>query len=201
MNQKTENQKNSYLYKNLLPILKKEKTQNFTTIVLTFLTLSFFGIFAINPTITTIARLQKQLSDSKFVDQKLKEKISSLNTLQNQYALVREDMQTVLNAIPTKPETILFTALLQGVAKENNISITRLQLFQVELSKKQHGKDIYSSFPFAIETEGTQNNLTIFLSSLINFQRIISIENVSYGKTKTSDIFHLSLQGKAYFKQ
>lgn len=194
-------QKNSYLYKNIFPILKKEKTQNFTTIVLTFVTLSFFGLFAINPTITTIARLQKQLSDSKFVDQKLQEKISALNTLQNQYMLIKEDIPIMLNSIPTRPETILFTALLQGVSQKNNITISRLQLFQVELSKKQNEKDIYSSFPFVIEAEGTQDNLTTFLDSLINFQRIISIENISYGKTKNNDIFHLSLRGETYFKQ
>lgn len=201
MDHKTENQKNSYIYKNLFPIFKKEKTQNFTTIILTFITLSFFGLFAINPTITTIARLQKQLSDSKFVDQKLQEKISALNSLQNEYMSVKENMPIILDAIPTKPETILFTALLQGVARQNGISITRLQLFQVELSKKQQEKDIYSSFPFVIEAEGTQDNLITFISELINFQRIISIENISYGKTKENDVFHLSLRGESYFKQ
>lgn len=201
MDQKIDNQKSSYLHKNIFPILKKEKTQNVTTIILTFVSLSLFGLFAINPTITTIARLQKQLSDSKFVDQKLQEKISSLNTLQNQYALLKEDLPTILNAIPTRPETILFIALVQGVARENNTTVTRLQIFQVELSKKQNEKDKYSSFHFVIEGEGTQSNLTTFLSSLVNFQRIISIENISYGKTKTNDIFHLSLRGTTYYKQ
>lgn len=201
MDQKTENQNNTYLYKNLLPIFKKEKTQNFTTIILTFITLSFFGLFAINPTISTIAKLQKQLSDSKFVDQKLQEKISALNSLQNAYTSIKGDMPTILNAIPTKPETILLTALLQGITRQHTITITRLQLFQVELSKKQQVKDMYSSFPFAIEVEGTQSNLTTFISELINFQRIISIANISYGKTKDSNVFHLSLRGQAYFKQ
>lgn len=194
-------QKNSYLYKNIYPILKKEKTQNFTAIVLTFITLSFFGLFAINPTITTIARLQKQLSDSKFVDQKLQEKIGALNTLQNQFVLLKEDIPFILSAIPNRPETILFTALLQGVANQNSITITSLQLFQVELTKKQKEENTHSTFPFTIETEGTQDNLTTFLASLINFQRIVSIENISYGKTKASDIFHLSIRGEAYFKQ
>lgn len=201
MNQKNEAKKYLNLYKNLYPVFKQEKTQNFTTIILTFLTLSFFGIFAINPTISTIARLEKQLSDSKFVDQKLEEKISALNTLQNQYELVKENIQTILNAIPIRPETILFTALIQGVAKENQITITQLQLFQVELSKKQNEKNPYSTFPFTIEFDGEHNNLSSFLSTLINFQRIVSINSIAYGKTKDNNIYHVSIRGEAYFKQ
>lgn len=201
MDKKTENQKNFSLYKNFLPLLKQEKTQNFTTIALTFVTLSFFGLFAINPTITTIARLQKQLSDNQYVDQKLQEKIGALNSLQNQYTQLKDDIPIVLTALPIKPDAVLLTALLQGVAIKNHIIITRLQIFQVELTKIKNEKNMYNSFPFAIEIEGTKNNLTDFLSALVNFQRIASIDDISFGKTKTDTIFHMSLRGEAYFKQ
>lgn len=198
---KTENQKNPFLNKNLLPLFKQKKTQNFTTIALTLITLSFFGLFAINPTITTIARLQKQLSDNQYIDQKLQEKIAALSSLQNQYAQLKADIPVILNALPTKPEAILITALLQGIASQKNITITHLQLFQVELTKIQNEKNMYNSFPFTIEAEGTKDNLTEFLSSLINFQRIASIDNISFGKTKTDTIIHMSLRGETYFKQ
>lgn len=56
-------------YLQLLPNLKGEKTQKFTTLILTFFALSFFGLLAINPTISTISELNKELEDNKFVDQ------------------------------------------------------------------------------------------------------------------------------------
>ncbi len=197
----TTNKELEKLYKTFAPFLKEEKAQKFSTILLTLGALSLFGIFAINPTITTIVHLQKQLSDSQFVEEKLQEKISSLNKLQIEYTQLKEVLQTtVLTAIPEKPTVPLFTAQLQGIAKTNGISITRLQIFQVELSKQTKKQESYGSFEFALDLKGTQDNLTTFLSSLTNFERIVSISNISFGDVREKDNLQLSLQGKAYFK-
>jgi hypothetical protein len=51
-----------------LPDFKEKKIQAFITIALTLIALSFFAIFAINPTLSTIANLQKQSEDT-FVEQ------------------------------------------------------------------------------------------------------------------------------------
>ena len=58
-------------YFELLPDLKKEKTKKYSSIIFSLISLSFFGIFAINPTLSTIAKLRKELSDTKFVDEQL----------------------------------------------------------------------------------------------------------------------------------
>lgn len=187
------------LYKNFAPLLKQEKTQNFSTLALTLVTLSIFSIFAINPTITTIVHLQKQLSDSRFVEEKLQEKITNLNTLQMQYASIKEDIPLVFKALPQKPVVPLFVAQLQGIAQNSNITFGRLQILQVELSKNQKGED-YNSFGFTIDIEGPGKNITTFLSSLIGFERIVSIESISLGKSKIKDTLQVSLRGKAYFK-
>ncbi|MBI2431038.1 MAG: type 4a pilus biogenesis protein PilO [Candidatus Levybacteria bacterium] len=194
-------EKNTYrrLYKNLSPFFKEEKTQNFTTLALTLVALSLFGLFAINPTITTIVHLRKQLTDSRYVEQKLQEKIANLNSLQQAYTSLKNDIPIIIAAMPQKPQVPLFTAQIQRVAIENQITIIRLQVFQVELSKNQK-QEKYGSFGFALDVEGAQNNLTKFLSSLVGFERIISIENIALGKIKTVDTSTLSLRGKAYFK-
>lgn len=192
------NQQLKQLYKNFSPIFKQEKTQEFSTIALTLVALSFFGIFAINPTITTIIHLQKQLSDSSFVDEKLQEKITNLNLLQKQFATIKEDLPIIFRAMPQKPTVPLFAAQLQGIAQKNQVIVERLQVFQVELTK-QNVKD-YGSFGFALDVEGTNVNLKRFLSSLVGFERVVSVENISLSNSKTKDTLTLSLRGKAYFK-
>lgn len=192
--------KNTNIYKTLLPLFKKEKTQNFTTLMLTIVTLSFFAIFAINPTITTIVHLQKQLTDSKFVEQKLQEKITNLTKLQAQYEVLKNDIPIVLDAIPQTPTVPLFTAQIQGVAEKNGASITQLQIFQVELTKNQAISKNNNAFAFSLSIEGTKNNLINFLSTLTNFQRIVTIQNITLGKTKTPTVLQLSIRGQAYFK-
>ena len=82
-----KNIKNNKYYK-LLPDFKEEKTRRLSSIVFSLLALSIFGLFAINPTLSTIARLKKELSDAKFVDQQLTEKIANLSSLQEVYLAV-----------------------------------------------------------------------------------------------------------------
>ena len=72
-------------YFQMLPDFKEERTRKFTTLVFTLLALSFFGLFAISPTLSTIANLNKQLSDNEFVDSQLQNKINNLYTLQQDY--------------------------------------------------------------------------------------------------------------------
>ncbi|MGA2968093.1 MAG: hypothetical protein ABSD69_02925, partial [Candidatus Levyibacteriota bacterium] len=46
-------------YLELIPDIKREKAQKYITIVLTLTTAIILGVFAINPTLSTIANLQK----------------------------------------------------------------------------------------------------------------------------------------------
>jgi len=47
-------------YMKYLPNLKEESTRTFVTLALTFASLSFFGLFAINPTLATIINLKNR---------------------------------------------------------------------------------------------------------------------------------------------
>ena len=63
----------------LLPRLREKKIQTFTTLALTLITFTVFSVFAISPTLGTITDLQKQISDSQFVNQQLQTKITALS--------------------------------------------------------------------------------------------------------------------------
>src|SRR3989344_8503364 len=98
----TKINKNKYF--EYLPDLKKEKTQKYSSIIFSLISLSFFGLFAINPTLSTIAKLKKELSDAKFVDSELAEKIANLSSLQEKYNIVEQDIPFVLAAVPKNPQ-------------------------------------------------------------------------------------------------
>src|SRR5258708_38461213 len=83
------------------PRLKEEKTRSYATFVMTLIAICIFGFFAINPTVGTIIELNKQLNDSKYVDQQFVEKIANMATLQTAYSGLQNDVPFVLNAIPT----------------------------------------------------------------------------------------------------
>lgn len=189
-----------YLQK--LPNFREEKTQSFTTLALTFLALSFFGFFAINPTLSTITQLKRQLSDSLFVDKKLEEKITNLGILQQKYNLLKDTTSIALYALPQAPTVPLLIAQVQALALKSNVSIERLQVFQVELSKLKEGEDKDSSFAFSFEGQGSYADISNFLSSLVNFERLVTLDTISLTKaSEKNEMLKLNLRGRAYFKK
>lgn len=197
--------KDEYLkYLAFMPDLRQEKIKKFTTIALTLIASIILGLFAINPTLSTIANLQKQIEDDQFVDQKLVEKITNLSLLQQKYAQIKNDLPVVYDAIPTSAEIPPLMAEIQTIAKNSNLKLNSFQTFTVDLSGKET-KNKYSSFDFGFSGEGAYSDITNFMNQLLDFQRVLAIDNVSISKLsnneKTSGILQLSFKGTVLFKE
>lgn len=189
-------------YSEMLPYFKQEKTQAYTTLVLTLIAVSVFGFFAINPTLSTIANLQKQLTDNQLVDQKLGEKIMNLSILQRKYNQLSNTLPIILAAIPKNPTAPLITGQLYSLTLNSNLTVNGLQISQVDLTKTDEGIDKYSSYNFTLQVVGSHNNVINFISSLVNFDRVITIDAISLNKeTGGKENERLNLRGKTYFKK
>lgn len=192
--------KNKYF--ELLPDFKAEKTKKITMLILTLVALSFFGLFAISPTLSAIAKLQKELEDNKFIDQQLQTKINNLSTLQQKYSTIQSDLPFIYSSVPKAPETPLLLAEIQGLANQFNLKITSLQAFEAEVEKKQNDKKEYSSFMFGISIDGSYENIKNFINSIIKMQRVINVEVLSIEEKSgdTTDL-QMHLRGAAFFKK
>ncbi len=189
-------------YLDLASDFKNEKAQRYTTIILTLAASIILGIFAISPTISTIANLQKQLGDDKFLEQKLQEKISNLSILQQKYSDIQNDLPLIFSAIPKGSEMPSLLALTQGIGKETNTSLNDFQTSKLQLSKEATGNKKYSSFDFGFRAQGDYKSLVSFIDKLSNFQRIITLNAISITKSteNNSPLLQLTIRGTAYFK-
>lgn len=186
----------------MLPDFKEERMQKFTTLVFTIVALSFFGLFAISPTLSTIANLSKQLSDNKFVDQQLQAKINNLYLLQQKYNQLTPDLPFVLDSFPKNPQVPLLVAQLQSLAQSSNITITSLQTFEVEVPNISVNTNKYYAFSFSIAADGSYESLSTFINSVVKMQRIVSINILSLSRnTGVGPPIQLNFKGTAYFKQ
>ena len=183
-------------YLELIPDLKKEKAQKYITIVLTLTTAIILGLFAINPTFSTIANLQKQIDDNNFVQQKLQQKINNLAVLQEKYSSLQPDLSIVYDAIPKTTMVPIFIAEVQSIAKNSSLTITSLQTSEVKLSNQTPNN---SSFDFTITANGTYQNMVKFLDTISHFQRVVAIKDITI--STQSNALMLSFQGTVYFKQ
>lgn len=195
-----ENIKNSKYFE-LLPDFQNEKAQKFTSLVLSIVALSFLGLFAINPTLSTIARLNKELADNKRTDQQLQQKISNLSILQQKYGSLQDDIPFVLSSIPGNSDAPSLLSQLQSVAKSTNLTITSLQSFQVEAVGSNTTNKKYSSYSFSFSGNGSYEDISRFISTLLNMQRIISIDNFSISRSNQPELLQITLRGTAYFKE
>lgn len=196
--------KNNYQrYLELMPNFKQEKTQKYLTVILTLVASIILGIFALSPTLSTIVKLQKQLEDDKFVEQELGKKINNLSVLQQKYSGLTESLPIVYDAVPKNSQIPLLIAQLQALVNESSIQLSNLQTFQVDVSQAALSNKKFSSYDFGVSVKGNYQNMLTFINKIINFQRLITIENISITKVtgvNTTDL-QLNIKGTAYFKE
>lgn len=193
--------KQRYLeYLKMLPDIKSEKTQIYTTLIFTFVALIVFGIFAINPTLTTITQLHTELAERKYVEQQLSQKITNLGSLQDQYSKFGTDLDYITRAVPKNPDTTSITGQLQALGEQAGIQITTLQINTAQLSPSKKPAEMLKSHPisFVVTGTGTFTQIDRFLRELIAFQRITTIEIIGIDRDITGNL-RLNVKGSVYF--
>lgn len=185
--------------------MRGEKTKDYSFIILTLFALSFFGLLVINPTISTITAIRRQLTDAKLLNEKLEKKIRVLDTLASQHNRLKADIPLVLNAVPTEPRVLPLLGKIETLAQESKLTIARLEVSKVELTKSE-GKNQQGSFLFSIRARGVYGDLKQFLDRAILLDRIITIEQVSILREESEvslsneNVRVLQISGRAYFK-
>lgn len=192
---------NKYLY--TLPFFREEKAQRLMGIALTLLALSFFGLFAINPTLSTIAKLRKQIEDSELVNSQLGKKMGDINRLKQQYEAIQNDLPIVFESLPQKADIPLLIAQIQSIAQTTNINIKQIQNFETELFPSNNKTDKkYSSYNFSIAGSGTYENISQFTSILTNMQRITVVDTFSLRRSGANDsVIGFNINAMAFIKE
>jgi Tfp pilus assembly protein PilO len=185
-------------YKDILPYIKKQKNQEYFAAILTLGATIFFALFAINPTISTIAKLRKEIEDSRFVESALTKKINNLSSLSTEYSAIQSDIPMVLDAIPNNPEVPTLVGQIQTIAQNSSVKIEDLDVTGVGLTNKGASKS--SKFDFELTGAAAYENLDTFILGLISMQRIVSLESISIAKDPDSEALKLDIKGSAFYK-
>lgn len=178
--------------------MKGKKSQSVTMAILSLLALSFFGIFAISPTLSTIAQLNRQLADRKEVEQKLDTKIQTLSSLQQQYTTIQSSLPLINAALPQKPEAVYLLGQLDALAKNSNVIVTQIQINSVSLTSPKTSKTM--EVPFSISAQGAKEDMTNFIKQLSFFDRIIVLDQITISQELNQE-GEITLNGNGYYKK
>ncbi len=176
----------------------KQRVTAYLYIIFSLFALSFFGIFAIGPTITTISNLNKQLEEDKSALKQLQDKNAALKSLSAQYLEIEPQLELIENAIPQSSKVADISRQLELLTVKHNLIVQKLDSGLMELYPAKNTNSPIFSFLFSIGVSGTEQDINAFIGDLINMGRIIGIEKLTTGKQQNNQ-FSASITGRAFF--
>lgn len=196
-------------YQNLGPIWKKPHVRAYTTAALSFFLLSFFGAFAIRPSVKQIFELNRKIADRRLVNQKLDGKLKNLQLAEKEYDKIRSDLPLILAALPQKPNFPPVLKSLEKNASASGITWDNLKFSDIDLTEKKATSSAATaipleSFAFNLGVTSSYLNSFSFLKGLQTQERLLSIGKFNLQSAKSISIsaeLNLDLEANAYFSR
>lgn len=114
---------------------RKADVKVYIEIILSLITVSIFSIFALRPTLITIAQLIKDVDAKKEVLSKMENKLAQLETAQVAYDRDKERLDQLLVAIPYTPSPNVFIRQVEAVssqtAKARSLSVSEAAILGI----------------------------------------------------------------------
>lgn len=196
---------------NIAQYQKKPTIKAYSEIILSLATIIMFAIFALRPTLLTIAGLIKEIEAKEKTIVVMDGKIENLAKAQALYYQETENIQLLYSAIPEKPSPDVFIRQIEGTSQKHSTRPSFLSIGKVTLlgeSKKEASKDKPDSPSSEAEKISASINvaadyfvLTNFLSSLEHLRRPFELGSLDLktGKSEKGQTLMLSVKGRVPF--
>lgn len=184
---------------NIVAVYKqKQDLKMFMEILLSLGTVSFFAVFALKPTLVTIAGLAKEIKSKEETVAKLDTKIQNLTTAQTLLDQEITRLPLIEGAVPrvASPET--FVRQIEGLAVKNSVSLLGISIGEVTLlgeSKGPKKTDVgvnplpegANGVSFSLSIAGEYSRLSSFLVDLEKLRRPISVDSTGISSSETDE--------------
>lgn len=192
---------------NIRQFYRQKKVLVYTEIILSLLTTAFFIIFAIKPTLVTIAGLSKEIKDKKMVTQKLAEKINNLNLAQQEYEELRRDLYLVEQALPSNSQISLLVAQIEMLASSTGVIVGSVNYSSTPIREGRIPSDDQARrIAFSLLIQGDYEHLKNFLFAFNNLRRIIRVKEFGITLSKSpigepKEALLLNTMAEAFYKE
>lgn len=168
---------------------QKPVAKTSSSLILTLLTIAFFGFAAIRPTLATVSELVGELEEKRELEQKVDQKIQSLAAAQDNYVNNQDILQTFDQTLPPSPQTTELLFIIEYLGYQNNIDIISIRHPPITIygqpstiDSKEAQTFIQNQFVainFRLTAEGEIPNLLSFVRDLSQHNRLLHIESTS----------------------
>jgi Tfp pilus assembly protein PilO len=171
----------------LLTFYQKPVAQVSFELFLSIVTVLFFAVFAIRPTLLTMSDLIKELEDKRKLEQQLNQKVAALTTSQGTYLSIQEQLPILDEAIPAQPEFLRALKILEKTASDRQLIINTMIANEVPAEKTA---DITASgtertsVPVGIIVTGNFPQIKGFIEDLVQLRRVFIIDTIIFVKSE-----------------
>jgi Tfp pilus assembly protein PilO len=173
---------------------KREDVKMFLELLLSLATVSLFAVFAIRPTLITIAELFKEIQGKKTTVVQLDEKIKNLATAQTVYETKKDTISLLETAIPKEPKPDSFIRQVEGVIGQNTLKVLAINVEGATLLGTPKGEanvpegstllpEGSNGLTFTLNVSSSYPTLSSFLADLERLRRPVKIDSLGFNLT------------------
>jgi hypothetical protein len=179
--------------KPLLEYLKKrqedKKFLKSIEIAFTFIVVSFFLIFAIKPTATTISALIGEIKSKQILVKEMRAKINNIVIAQDNFSKVQERYTVVESSLPGSPRYYYSANQLRLSSQLSQINLDKLS-FNVEENTDKKDKPInpnLESYSVSISQNSDFTSIVDFITRLQDSRRLLDINPINLSLKLSKD--------------
>ena len=196
------NPNRSRYYTYIRPVLRSKGVHEYGPLIFSLVMVSFFSIFALRPTLTTIATLQKSIEEQQTLDKSITQKIEDLKNAKNNYLAISQETRTkVDNLVPNDTALPSLITQIRQLASTYDASVSGIQFETIVLDGKPQtlvAKPVQKEIPFTISLRGRYQSLVQFADALPKIDRNISVQNVTLHSDQENNLL-MAINGSAYY--
>lgn len=213
-------QNSSFYQKYLLHMMSLYKTRAdfkmYLELLLSLATIAIFILFAIKPTLTTIANLSSEISAKQEIVTGLDQKIAALGQAQQLVEQHSSQIAILNESIPSTPEVTNYIKQIEGLAQNHSLLVETMETNSVSLigppidssqtsSANQNEippsplPDGASPIPVNFSISGQYSDLISFLADVENLRRPTAIDSIAINSIETinqTGTIQLTIKGR-----
>lgn len=192
--------RNSLLhYRKYLQVIEKKPIWRATLFVtLSLLLLIVLLVFALRPTLVTIASLTGEIQSKRDIESKLNSKIANLQTLVQSYQKIQPQMYLLDTSLPIGSKFSALGQYFQTSASASAVQIDNINLGNINLATKSPPTQGLSEIEFNLGAKGSFIQIHDFLYKIENSRRLMTIDSLQITRNDLG-LLVANIKGRAFF--
>lgn len=171
--------------KSLNEYAKDNENWRYLEVIITLLSITFFIVFAIRPTVITIADLVGEINEKKELTQQMQQKIDLIIIAQNEFALVQGSRDLLESYLPTKFAISQGIAQMAGASMNSNLPVKHVSVSSID-DMINPTRD-FSGLEFDFSSDGNYQELRLFLGELDSVRRWVDVNRFQIKASEERD--------------